>query len=162
MLTFLTQLFTWWNGQTLNTRWHTARNGELVGQDEFGNSYYQTKGARVDPALGYVRRWVIYKGYAEASKVPAEWHGWLHHTFDEPPTAAPQRSFELLQTYVIQTPEFRFTKPVIGFETSAKGELIATDVTHEIRALCDDCTIFMPARMAIVGREGVYLTRPVG
>ena len=80
----------------------------------------------------------------------------------EPPAAAPQRSFELLQTYVIQTPEFRFTKPVIGFETYAMGELIATDGDHEIRALCDDCTIFMPARTAIVGREGVYLTRPVG
>jgi len=22
---------------------------------------------------------------AEASKVPPEWHGWLHYTFDEPP-----------------------------------------------------------------------------
>ena len=29
------------------------------------------------------------------------------------------------------------------------------------RALCDDCTICMPARKAIVGREGVYLTRPM-
>ena len=32
------------------------------------------------------RRWVIYNGYAEASKVPPDWHGWLHYTFDEPPT----------------------------------------------------------------------------
>ena len=41
------------------------------------------------------------------------------------------------------------------------GELIATDGDLEIRAPCDDCTIFMPARKAIVGREGVYLTRPM-
>ena len=45
---------------------------------------------------GRKRRWVIYRGYAEASKVPAEWHGWLHHTFDEPPTIEPlkRRSWE--------------------------------------------------------------------
>ena len=51
---------------------------------------------------------------------------------------------------------------MIGFETFAMGELIATDGALEIRAPCDDCTIFMPTREAIVGREGVYLTRPIG
>ena len=40
-------------------------------------------------------------------------------------------------------------------------ELIATDGPLEIRAPCDRCTIFMPARVAIVGREGVYLTKPL-
>ena len=30
-----------------------------------------------------------FTGYAEASKVPPEWHGWLHHTFVEPPTVEP-------------------------------------------------------------------------
>ena len=52
-------------------------------------------------------------------------------------------------------------RPVIGFETFAKDELIATDGSLEIRAPCDGCTIFMPARTAIVGREGVYLTKPL-
>ena len=73
----------------------------------------------------------------------------------------PQRRFELLRTCMIKTPEFRFTRPVKGFEVFAKGELIATDGAEEIRALCDDCTILMPARAAIVGREAVYLTRPL-
>jgi hypothetical protein len=49
----------------------------------------------------------------------------------------------------------------VGFEEFAKGELIATDGADEIRAPCDHCTVMMPARSAIVGREGVYLTRPV-
>jgi hypothetical protein len=62
---------------------------------------------------------------------------------------------------MIQTPEFRFTRPVQGFEVYAHGELIATDGAEEIRAPCDNCTIFMPARRAIVGREAVYLTRPI-
>ena len=52
-------------------------------------------------------------------------------------------------------------RPLAGFETFADGELIATDGDTEIRALCDDCTVLMPARRAIVGREGVYLARPL-
>ncbi len=79
-----------------------------------------------------------------------------------PPPAAPPRRFELLRTHVIQDPGFAFARPLIGFETFAEGELIATDGPLEIRAPCDDCTIFMPARVAIVGREGVYLTKPLG
>jgi NADH:ubiquinone oxidoreductase subunit len=29
---------------------------------------------------------VIYKDLAEASKIPPEWHGWMHYTVDTPPT----------------------------------------------------------------------------
>lgn len=73
----------------------------------------------------------------------------------------PQRRFELLSTPVIKTAQFRFVRPVSGLETFAKGELIATDGADEIRAPVDDCTIFMPARSPIVGREAVYLTKPL-
>ena len=76
-----------------------------------------------------------------------------------PPT--PQQRFGLLRTCVIQTPDFRFTRPLMGFETFAEGELIATDGADEIRAPCNDCTVLMPARTPIVGREGVYLARPL-
>jgi predicted deacylase len=75
--------------------------------------------------------------------------------------SAPPRRFELLATPLIQTESFRFVRPLVGLETFAKGELIAIDGPHEIRALCDDCTVFMPARTPIVGREAVYLTRPL-
>ncbi|CAN7377648.1 succinylglutamate desuccinylase/aspartoacylase family protein [Acidovorax sp. LjRoot66] len=73
----------------------------------------------------------------------------------------PQRRFELLETCMVLTPDFAFTRPLEGFETFAKDELIATDGTVEIRALCDDCTVMMPTREPIVGREAVYLTRPI-
>jgi len=79
---FLLQFFTWWNGQTLGTRFHTWRHGKRVGQDDFGNVYY-TGGTDSE---GRTRRWVIYNGYAEASAIPAEWHGWMHHRTDVPPT----------------------------------------------------------------------------
>ncbi len=77
------------------------------------------------------------------------------------PAPAPQRRFELLQTHMVKDPSFAFTRPLIGFETFAKGELIAMNGTEEIRSPCDDCTIFMPTHTPIVGREAVYLTRPI-
>ncbi len=84
---------------------------------------------------------------------------------DPPETAArakAQRRFALLQTCMVHTAEFRFTRPLLGFETFAEGELIATDGdAFEIRAPCDDCTVMMPTRAPIVGREAVYLTQPM-
>ena len=77
------------------------------------------------------------------------------------PAPGPQRRYELLETCMVRTGEFRFARPVLGFETFAKGELIATDGPHEIRALCDACTVLMPTREPIVGREAVYLARPL-
>lgn len=77
------------------------------------------------------------------------------------PSPGPQRRFELLETHVIKTPQFRFARPVVGFEVFAKGELVYTDGTEEVRAPVDDCTIFMPSRDAVVGKEAVYLTRPL-
>jgi len=75
------------------------------------------------------------------------------------PAPGPQHRYELLQTCMVQTQDFHFTRPLQGFEVFEKGALIATDGPHEIRALCDDCTVFMPSREPIVGREAVYLTR---
>ena len=83
---WLKRFFTWWNGATLNTRFYTWRFGELVGHDEFGNAYYRTAGGKLDPALGWERRWVIYAGESEGSATPPGWYGWLHHTTDTPPT----------------------------------------------------------------------------
>lgn len=56
----------------------------LVGRDETGNKYYRAK-----PRKGYKneRRWVIYNGVAEASKIPPEWHGWIHHQTNDTPQA---------------------------------------------------------------------------
>jgi NADH:ubiquinone oxidoreductase subunit len=84
----LSQIFTWWNGQTLGTRFLTWRSGTRVGEDAEGNVFYQS----ADGA----RRWVIFSGESEASRVAPEWHGWLHHTWQEPPTAAalPRRDWQ--------------------------------------------------------------------
>ena len=81
---FLKQLFTWWNGQTLNTRFYTWWKGEHVGTDEYGNLYYRAPSAVPDSIAE--RRWVIYNGYSEGSSVPPGWHGWIHHRIDTPPS----------------------------------------------------------------------------
>ena len=82
MMRFLTQFFTWWNGQTLGSRVNTWRFGKSVGEGQFGNVYYEG-GTNPD---GQTRRWVIYKGYSEASAIPPGWHGWIHHRVDTPPS----------------------------------------------------------------------------
>ena len=78
---FLKRLLTWWNSQTIGTQIFTARRGVRVGEDTQGNVYYQTSDAK--------RRWVIYNGEMQASRVAPDWHGWLHFTWDQPPTRAP-------------------------------------------------------------------------
>jgi len=65
-------------------RLFTWRKGVLVGTDPFGNRYY--KGRRVVPGR-HERRWVVYNGAFDASKVPPEWFGWLHHLDAEPMAA---------------------------------------------------------------------------
>jgi len=89
-MNFLKAIFTWWIGATIGARMQIHRGSRLVGHDDTGNEYYETINPRYDYD-GRNRRFVIYKGYADASKVPAEWHGWLHHTFAEPPTREPLR-----------------------------------------------------------------------
>lgn len=81
ILSKISRVFTWWDGQTLNTQFFTWRKGEKVGEDEQGNVFYRN----ADDS----RRWVIFNGEAEASRVAPEWHGWLHRTWDAPPTKAP-------------------------------------------------------------------------
>lgn len=81
ILNAIKRVTTWWNGQTLNTQVWTARHGQKVGEDAQGNIFYQTRDGK--------RRWVIFNGESEASRVSPEWHGWLHHTWDQPPTTAP-------------------------------------------------------------------------
>lgn len=84
-MAILRDIFTWWHGTTLGTKLFTSRYGEKVGEDEFGNIYYRN--------ADDTRRWVIYTTESEASRISTDWFGWIHHTFDEPPTVSPVRSW---------------------------------------------------------------------
>ncbi len=92
-MSFLGKIFTWWDGATIGTLLWSSRNGEHVGTDAQGNKYYRSK-----PKEGQrERRWVIYDGINDASRVPSEWHGWLHHSYDELPEShlTPPRIWEV-------------------------------------------------------------------
>ncbi len=78
---FLLQMLTWWNNQSLGTQLFTWRNGVLVGEDDQGNKFYTDKAGE--------KRWVIFNGEIEASRIEPDWHGWLHHTFDNTPVKDP-------------------------------------------------------------------------
>lgn len=75
------RVFTWWDDQTFGTQLWTWRKGRKVGEDALGNLYYNN----ADDS----RRWVVYNGAMEASRIAPDWHGWLHKTWDEPPTNKP-------------------------------------------------------------------------
>ncbi len=84
----LSRLFTWWNSATFGTQLILLMRGaRLVGNDEQGNRYFEEKSPSASD--GRTRRFVVYHGIAEASRVPPDWHGWLHYTFETPPTEAP-------------------------------------------------------------------------
>ena len=84
-MSILARIFTWWNGATIGTLLWSRRVGTRVGADALGNVYFE--GGR--DVHGQPRRWVIYQGSNDASRVPPEWHGWLHHTIDLVPEALP-------------------------------------------------------------------------
>ena len=81
-MSLLSDIFTWWNGTTLSTRLYTKYKGQLVGEDSSGNKYYTEKKTDKETQAP-VRRWVIYNGVAEATKIPPEWFAWLHHISDD-------------------------------------------------------------------------------
>jgi NADH:ubiquinone oxidoreductase subunit len=68
-----------------------------VGQDRFGNTYWEARGRR--DSYGRPMRRVLYAKEAQASAVPAEWWGWLHHTTENPlPEDAPRRPWQTALT----------------------------------------------------------------
>ena len=77
MISFFKLIFTWWNRQTIGTFLYTMFTGRLEGQDDFGNNYYSNSKDK---------RWVIYKDRVESSKIPPEWHSWIHFLSKKKPS----------------------------------------------------------------------------
>ena len=62
-----------------------------VGVDQFGNKYFVGNSKNY---LGKKKRYVLYNGIDDGSKVPAMWHAWLHYLRDELPSENPQENYE--------------------------------------------------------------------
>ena len=78
MRDLIKQIFTWWHKQTVGTFIYTLLKGKLVGKDQFGNKYYSNSKDK--------KRWVIYKNIVESSKIPPEWHLWIHYLSKNKPS----------------------------------------------------------------------------
>ena len=71
--------------------------GTKVGEDEYGNQYFELK--RED-YLGRKKRYCLYNGTPEASKISPEWHGFMHYQI---PVS------EVLKTFK----QFKWQKPYV-------------------------------------------------
>ena len=78
-MSVLGKIFTWWDGATFGTALQVWRHGRKVGSDALGNVYYGTKDGR---------RWVVYEGANDPSRIPPEWYSWLHRQIDAVPDEA--------------------------------------------------------------------------
>ena len=76
-MSILGKIFTWWDGATVGTLLNSWKTGVKVGEDGLGNTYHRARKGD--------RRWVIYNGTTEATRIPPGWHGWIHHRVDVPP-----------------------------------------------------------------------------
>ena len=87
----LGKIFTWWDGVTIGTSLG-LRGTRTIGTDSLGNVYREGKPL----PDGRLRRYVVYAGANDASRVPPEWHGWLHHQIEGAPDASlpPVRRWE--------------------------------------------------------------------
>jgi NADH:ubiquinone oxidoreductase subunit len=102
-MAILDRIFTWWDGATFGTWLHTRLHGKEVGRDDYGNLYYEDG---KNPA----RRWVIYSGSNDGSRVPPNWMMWLRGTIQDLPDKAlpPRRNFE-------KPPEHNLTGTMAAF-----------------------------------------------
>jgi NADH:ubiquinone oxidoreductase subunit len=89
-------IFTWWEGATFGTWLNTRTNGNFVGEDDLGNRYFVAR----KMTEGRLRRWVVYNGSNDASRVPPDWHSWLHCSVDAVPDQSlpPMRKWQIPAT----------------------------------------------------------------
>lgn len=78
-------------GMSIGTRLFTWLRGSRIGADAGGNIYYEERRARLGLRR---RRWVIYKGAEDASRVPPEWHAWLHYLTPAPLAESERRPWQ--------------------------------------------------------------------
>src|SRR6476619_2036410 len=76
---FFKNLFTWWEGASTGTALYSRRKGSKVASDPSGNGYFESKDGR---------RWVIYAGANDVSRVPPEFYAWLTRQIDDVPDRA--------------------------------------------------------------------------
>ena len=146
MLTLIKKIFTWWNQDTIGTRLYTIFFGKFIGKDEFGNRYYQSKKGK---------RWVIYYGEIDASKIPVEWYSWIHFTSNKiennPPKSVPTVSAVIggiFFTIIINT--------IIGTIKSTK-EILNVFSIDSIKSILSELPIFFISSILNVPLDAISI-----
>ena len=85
---------------------------QKIGSDEFGNEYFQNKRGK---------RFVAYKGIVEPSKIPMEWHSWIHYSTNN----LPQKNIQKFFWQKIHLPNLTGTKGAYSPKNSSKKETIS-------------------------------------
>jgi NADH:ubiquinone oxidoreductase subunit len=106
-------LFTWWNGNTVGTKLYTYLKGKKVGEDYFGNYFYESRDKR--------NRWCIYSYQSDASKISPEWNSWLRFITNSCPT-------DEAMTYEWQK---RFIGNLTGLDGAYKPEILRANKKNE-------------------------------
>ena len=90
---WLANAFTWWNGATWGTAISSRFRGREVGRDDSGNVYFADR-------KNAARRWVMYGGSNDGSRVPPDWQLWLRGSIEGLPSEAlpPIRKFQAKPT----------------------------------------------------------------
>jgi NADH:ubiquinone oxidoreductase subunit len=114
---------------------YTKFFGILVGCDRHGNKYYKstTKNGEHVGRYGTERRWVIYKGQAEPTKIPPCWHSWMHHMRVEPPTEEELKSW------------YDWEKPFIPNLSGTKAAFLPSGITGRRDKATGDYTPWKPS-----------------
>lgn len=106
-------LFTWWNGNTVGTKLYTYLKGKKVGEDYFGNYFYESRDKR--------NRWCIYSYQSDASKISPEWNSWLRFITNSCPT-------DEAMTYEWQK---SFSGNLTGLDGAYKPEILRANKKNE-------------------------------
>lgn len=80
----------------LNSIIFTKIFGVHAGEDLYGNQFYFRKTSEEE------KRWVVYKGMYDPSKISDEWHSWLHFINDIKP-------FKSKKTWIPNTTGTKFS-----------------------------------------------------
>ena len=119
--------FTWWNGNTVGTKLYTYFNGKKVGEDYFGNHFYESRNKK--------NRWCIYQYESDASKISPEWNSWLRFITNSCPT-------DIANTYEWQKP---FIGNLTGLDGAYKPEIVrARDRNEDLNIHQSDYIAWKP------------------
>lgn len=80
---------------TLTNKIFSFLFGIMVGKDELGNCFYESK--KLSRHFNRRMRWVVYNGIPEPTKIQVNWYCWLSYQSNQLPTSNRPKSYIWIQ-----------------------------------------------------------------